>query len=282
MNTHRPTFLLLYKFLPLSSFQKTLQEWSLKASLRFDVNDPLENIPLLETEEAKIEEIEMPPFFSFTRNMSVTAMWGHYADDAKGICMAFLFPISPPHFCEPESPTEAKLDATFTSDTHLRNIAKDTVFLRLNYTNQRAAKTYIVSDKEEGRSIDWTHDLMKNKAECWKYEDEVRILCDTKHIDSINGNIFCFSWPMQFFIGAITGPKCTLPPQLIKKQIAYYYEKHKEDKPNYILEGRYLNDWIVEKGRFHTSEFAIISDTFSDKMFDYDFQSVCRQRGLIR
>lgn len=281
METPSNTFLLLYKFLPLSSFQKTLQEWALKASLRFDVNDPLENVPIMANKDEKIDEIEIPPFFSFSRNMSVTAMWGHYADDAKGICMAFLFPVTPHNFCEKDSPEDARIDIAFSSAPQLRMIANDTVFLRLRYTNNRAEKKYIKSDKEKGRTIDWTHELMKFKAECWSYEDEVRVLCDTKHIDNITGNIFCFSWPMQFFIGAIVGPKCPITPALIKQQIQYYYSKHKDKSPNYIIQQHLISDWIVEKGNFDSKRFAIVSDTFSDCMFDYDFRKVCRERGLM-
>lgn len=273
-----PIHILLYKFISLASFEKNISEWALKASLAHDVNDPLENIPQGKGGNED-KGICIPPFFSFSRQMSVPAMWGHYADNAKGICMAFLFPVVSEDFKEWPSETSApttrlsgaKIDiqCLHPADKSQLLLHKNTVLLPMMYSDTRA-RAY--SPRDNGRLRDEkTESIMRIKALCWRYEQEIRLLCDVRLANKcINDNLL-FSWPMQFFIGAITGPKCHIPVEVLKQKICLAYKQNSDSAPNYYFRNKLLNDWLVYKSDFHPKEFKITAPFFSDSMCDYAF-----------
>lgn len=274
----KPSFYILYKFLTLQAFEKTLESWALKASLRDNVNDPLENIPLFESCEASYsvaagqEGWDIPPFFSFTRCMSIPAMWGHYAGNANGICMVFMFPVQPVDLGQKadfESITYGTLDKSALYSSGLADIIEDTTFLPLHYTQNRVPADSVYFDAAGKPKLN--HELMRTKAKCWKYEQEVRIICDIKHADKIIDNMLLYTWPMRFFIGAIRGPKCDTSLLLLKKKIDYYYAKNKKETPNFLIEKKYLNHFIVRPSHFSPTEFSITAVPFQDHMTDCTF-----------
>ena len=276
----KASFLILYKFLSLSSFEKTLDSWALKASLRDDVNDPLENIPMFHKSnhaQAFSEGMvtwDIPPFFSFTRCMSVPAMWGHYAGNAKGICMVFLFPIRP-HALGSETDihpySDGFLDKSVLYGCNLDDIIEDTTFLTMKYDQNRIPANSVYQDTDKGHRLIMNHDLMRTKATCWSYEHEVRIICDIKHANLIKDNMLLYSWPMRFFAGAIRGPKCDTPLSLLEKKIDYHYRRHQLEHPNYLIEKGYLKNFIVTPSAFSDDQFSIISAPFRDSMTNTTF-----------
>ena len=91
-------FIVLYKYMSYEAFVATVETWSLKASFPYEVNDPLENV-IQKNKHLPPEILKdstygyIYPFFSFSRNMSSSAMWGQYADWGRGVCLVFAFPI---------------------------------------------------------------------------------------------------------------------------------------------------------------------------------------------
>lgn len=280
MISRNKQFILLYKYVSLDSFEKTIQEWALKASLRHDVNDPLENIPKGEVVNVVADTMNVPPFFSFSRSMSVTAIWGHYAENAKGVCMAFLFPIDTEKTAEWSSLVEGKsqpeedayIDLSTIEDRILKEKLKTSVFFPLDYNDSRAASTQNCVDKFQAFQR-----ILKRKAKCWEYENEIRLLCDISLADKSKNNMLLFSWPMRYFIGAITGPKCPIPPEVLKRQIEIAYYQHK-DIGNYNIEKKVIPEWIVTAGRFAEESFLIESDFYKDGMSDHDFKHALEER----
>lgn len=274
----KPTFFILYKFLSLPAFDKTLESWALKASLRDNVNDPLENIPSFDNNEVStsvaegLQTWDIPPFFSFTRCMSVPAMWGHYAGNANGICMVFMFPIQPVDLGQKiaiDDIAYGNLDKTALYDCGLNEIITDTTFLPLYYTQNRVPADSVYNDVSGSHKLN--HELMRTKATCWSYEHEVRMICDIKHADKIIDNMLLYSWPMRFFVGVIRGPKCNTSILLLKKKIDYYYSLKKGDIPNYLIEKKYLNNFIVRDSHFSKTQFSITAAPFQDDMTDCTF-----------
>lgn len=280
MISYDKQYILLYKYVSLDSFEKTIQEWALKASLRHDVNDPLENIPRGEVGNVMSDTMNVPPFFSFSRKMSVTAIWGHYAENAKGVCMAFLFPVNAERTEEwgdtisqtDTEKTDTYLDLSTIEDKELKNKLQTSVFFPLDYNNSRA-----IGSDDSLDSYTAFRRILKRKAKCWEYENEIRLLCDISLADKSKNNMLLFSWPMRYFIGAITGPKCPIPPEVLKRQIEIAYNQHK-NIGNYNIEKKVIPDWIVTAGRFAVESFLIESDFYKDGMSDYDFKHALEER----
>ena len=90
--------IVLYRYMPWDAFEKTISSWSLKATLASQTNDYFEFFPA-ESGNTKLNNDilkcarENVAFFCFSRLMSCGAMWGNYADQFKGGCMAFQFSI---------------------------------------------------------------------------------------------------------------------------------------------------------------------------------------------
>ena len=243
--------------------------------MRDDVNDPLENIPKFDiSNNAKafsegMVTWDIPPFFSFTRCMSIPAMWGHYAGNAKGICMVFMFPVTPHAYgteIDLSQYTHCHLDPTVLYGCGMDSIIEDTIFLPMRYDQMRVPAHAVYEDSAKGHRLILNHDLMRTKATCWSYEHEVRAICDIKHADKLQGNMLLYSWPMRFFAGAIRGPKCDTPLSLLEKKINYHYQLHRDNQPNYLLGKDHITQFIVAPSSFSDDRFSIISEPFCDSM----------------
>lgn len=264
--------LILYKFIPFDGFRKTLDNWALKCSTIHDVNDVMENVP--QTTKSRgalsvnggIQNAFTEAFFSFSHRMSVPAMWGHYADNARGVCMIFAFP------CCKCSEGDYNVYKTSTSYHEISNNGDlgTTKLMDLNYCEERAISPYDGLENmqfKDTKSIltQRLRQLLIRKATCWEYEAEIRLLDSFANADMVLGDYLLYSWPMRYFAGVIAAPKCPKPVSIIRKMIEYAYGNCWKQKPSCIYP--FLRDgWIVKNSDYAEKLFSIEADGLKDYM----------------
>ena len=243
-----------------------MDHWALKASYSSQVNDPLENIPIEKEWNSEIfRNIALPPFFSFSEKMDMPAMWGHYADNAKGVCLIFIFPISA--FETKSGYTACVVHKNLKGN---ENPADDLFFrdqlLRMKYTTKRAKCL-----NKNGTTIEKYGELLATKASCWKYEKEMRLVSNCHSGDKCSDGHMLYSLPMRYFAGVLIGPRCSETVPNLKYYIDTSYHKecqrremlHKDREVN-ILYAELCSSWVVHKVEYDPVNFRIL-DPFLKK-----------------
>lgn len=185
-----------YRYLPWEAFEKTLNSWSLKATIASQTNDYFEFMPadttlLFKAGKNKLER-DNKALLCFSKLMSNCAMWGHYADQYRGVCMAFYFP----------------------DNYGLKEVQYEQNRVDLN---------------DDGADIN----LMITKDISWQYEKEHRLILDVESATVVSNGMLFYRDPMQYFIGVIIGPKCPYSVGYVRAMIKHYKKKNKvTDKPN--------------------------------------------------
>lgn len=168
----------LYKYMDWEGFQKSLDGGDLKLTTFDQANDPFESMPS--------EYNELPSFFlnygfiSMTPQLQNAAMWGHYGNGHKGICLQFTFDVRSfrMKYANGETSLEGyaqrKLNGKMEADSQ-----KDYI-IRVNYNerNERFSK-YIIDFfnlKKNSGDIGAPTAAMTRKDVSWKFEDEFRII----------------------------------------------------------------------------------------------------------
>lgn len=87
--------------MPWVAFEKSIESWSLKATYPDQTNDLFEFLPQEMNDNPYYDEVvdvvrNNLVFISFSTKVSDCSLWGHYADQFRGVCMAFYFPDDVP------------------------------------------------------------------------------------------------------------------------------------------------------------------------------------------
>lgn len=171
---------ILYRYMPWDAFEKSIESWSLKATFPDQTNDLFEFLPQEMNDNSYYDEVVNTMrndlvFISFSTKVSDCAMWGHYADQFRGVCMAFYFPNRGP-------------------------------ITRVIYNNKRVNLN--PSKIWEERAKDYRK-IMRTKDTSWKSEKEWRWLLNARNATTAKENMLLYEHPMRYFVGVILGPKCT-------------------------------------------------------------------------
>lgn len=216
---------ILYRYMPWDAFEKSIMNWSLKATHPCHTNDLFEFMPVWASEKAEFHSImkilrEEFVFFSFSEKMSNCAMWGHYADQFRGVCMVFYFPFTVP----------------------IRQVEYDINRVRLeDYKNEKEAiKLY---DR-----------ILATKDESWRYESEWRLVKAAHEADDAYDDMLLYKYPMKYFIGVILGVNCSHSTGYTKKLIhknsntllstnsPYFVTRSFPDNEKYIIHNEFWKD----------------------------------------
>lgn len=258
--------IILYKYMSWAAFEATIKNWSLKACLAYEANDPLEFAPQSTDEYSPIDfSIQQtgnnpPPFISFSRKITSSAMWGHYSDSGKGVCLVFSFP------CESYKNEQeliffsecknARIQGTF------RNQLEQSYIAKVKYQEERIR----VDSTDTDPQIRY-HNLITTKGTAWAFEDEYRLISDYRNAQSASNGILSFSWPMAFLIGVITGPRCSYPPHYVQQMLTKRYNAIQSAVPNYHINSPLFNHtFIVSSANYHWKRFEIEAPPWSDNL----------------
>lgn len=274
----------LYLFVNEEGLEIILTKQMLKASVTASVNDPMENLPAFtqSVHPAKAFSVQQggKPYFCFSESMSNPQMWGQYAQEGRGACLVFLFPLkrTPNRYSKRSN---APLAWTWDlSDTERGKLPEDE---EMNY--------WQALDYRKNRvSIKGKHD----RTECifckgadWSYEKEVRCCCNQLKADEASNNNLLYQWPLQFLAGVILGPRS-------KYTIAYLQKKltppSKGSPDNHIL-GKWLRDreiikWVLaSETHFHWSKYEYYSAPWFNAMEGYEAYpaiAIAKKLGILR
>lgn len=186
-----PTIVNLYIYQPWEIAKKIFKYWRLKGTDPYRTNDIFEFLPSGTTycEFTKHSNYQV---ICFSRSVSSAAMWGHYADRHKGVCLAFSFPITPHNEPLRDHWRIEKLHEDFLHNC-LYDVSykEDRVVLPPNFPI------------EHGEIIE---ELITTKDKSWIFEEEMRLVCLTKYASSADdeGNIY-FSDVLQYLSGIVLG-----------------------------------------------------------------------------
>lgn len=83
-----------YIYMKYENMLKVLAGRTLKVLSYGECNDPYEFMPAGAQEKA-IQAIFATGFICFSSRYNSGAMWGHYGDKHRGVCLEFTFPLYP-------------------------------------------------------------------------------------------------------------------------------------------------------------------------------------------
>ena len=155
----------LYKYKSLANFEfvaDILINKRLYAAHFEELNDPMEgdfykNEADREYVELITKEMEKIRILSLSKNMYNTLLWSHYADGYKGICI------------------ELEIDESVL-DVHKINYNDFNVMPTRDYRG-------LNGEKEVTSVYDWALSALRGKYSQWEYEDEYRIISDSRYLE---------------------------------------------------------------------------------------------------
>lgn len=192
--TAKPELIRLYMYQPWEIAQKIIRENRLKATLPLQTNDPFECMPRTpedwQSEDYIVDRDSGFAYICFTRSITSAAMWGHYADRHKGVCLVFEFPVVQTTALGIPgwkiTGMQAKPEAIYS-------------LLPVNYDGNRVQ--YQTSDIASIATV------MTTKDQSWSFEQEVRCICGEIEADSAeDGNIY-YGKLMPYLKGIVLGTR---------------------------------------------------------------------------
>lgn len=266
----------LYKYMSCEAFEATIKTWSLKACLPYEANDIMELTPQAVSEKSlyintpNTPQKSPPPFLCFSRKITTPAMWGHYADSGKGVCLVFCFPVTKSPWKHDEKAT-GTLEFSSAISKKLENQTKKkreySFLAAVTYKEERETAAENIIGKPLTDVTDWFCRLISTKGKSWEYEDEVRLISDYQYADKTENGRVLFSWPMNYLLGVVTGPNCKYAPAVAKEMLKTAYNS--TPKKNVYLEA--LNNvfpgFIGTRASFHWKRFEIEAAPWLDRLY---------------
>lgn len=266
----RPFLKALYMYVREEALEVILSNWNLKISVTKAVNDPMENLPQFDkNKQSKAINFQENgiPYFCFSEDITNPQLWGQYAQEGRGACLAFLFPLRPTHpkYGSSEKGENASRAWTWSSDRKsfpIPILDDETVHWEtLHYTNTRATAE---NDKKE---------CIFTKGKDWSYEKEIRCCCSQLFADEATNNNLLYDWPMQFLAGVILGPESKYTEAYIQRKLNAGLGRDAGTTPSAgHREARWLRDndilpWpLVGKARFHNTKYEYYCAPWGDAL----------------
>ena len=204
------TYIHLYLFMRAECLTKVLENDALKVVLPEECNDPME-FTVAYSDDPMVKLSEPIGMLCFSADYKNSAMWGHYADSHKGVCIEFEFKAQR---------DKEKLCYFLDLDGHSHVISLpleknhdypckkffDAILWPVNYTNIRPKLSRLAHFFEAGinhpyqkdmdeifkgpQGIDLqclisnisVTDIVLAKPEHWRYEDEYRLFVYLDHL----------------------------------------------------------------------------------------------------
>lgn len=238
----------LYKYIHSNHLENILRTGKIKVTQLSHSNDPLEFLPAFPSQNADTQNAWLTPMHNYeplviclTTKISSPAMWGHYADSHKGICIAFEIPIEK-HI----ETTRILLELPQSSRIYK---CLGTQLLKVFYSDHRAPyfNHQIPSSSIKAKGVIARCIIAKSSE--WSYEQEYRLLVDNKTLHPDNGMLFD-SELSKYISGIILGNKCNLSETYIERVLSISNPSSKPIK--------------IKRAKFSDTLFKIEAEDFKD------------------
>ena len=235
--------------------------------MAYEANDPFEYTPQARDEftpvdlSARAAKGSPPPFISFSRDITSAALWGHYADSGRGVCLVFCFPCK--NFRADMKVLEFMDAKEASALSVIKNKLATANIVKVRYQEERVP---FPQKGNEHEMIALFNQLITTKGSTWSFEEEYRLITNYKYADSAVDGMLLYSWPMAFLLGVVTGPLCPYSPQYIQK---FLIDKYKQSETrNFYLENYFIFDreFIVSPAKYHWKNFEIEAAPWFDKL----------------
>lgn len=221
----------LFMYMSWENAQKFIETGMLKATEPLKTNDPFEFTPKAvegkSHEEVRQRKDDDFALFCFSRSITSAAMWGHYGDKHKGVCLVFDFPI-------------IKNNKFRSPYMKMGNGGDIFLFGKVSYQKER------VDTKNNAK-------LVLTKDESWAFEQECRFMGSFDFATEAKDGIFLYNQFFPYFRGIVLGAKFELSVHYVKKSCLETINKI-----------RMKNMIKVVRGKFHDEEFKIINEKWED------------------
>lgn len=220
----------LYYFMKSEHLFANLRKDRIKLSVPEKCNDPLEFKPCdgnhADSDASAKEDLG---FISFSSDFSNSAMWGHYADSHKGVCLQFDIPVSfvnepdwhgkrkrSEQFFLIKNPTEEQqyLHSPKKADKYYPLISKIKYDL---YRPKGTQKVVVDSSNGDDVCVRVTRPYTQKSSD-WQYEQEYRLFAALSRCEYDEGNYFLHGLN-QYLKCIILGTKCSLTEKTMKQEL---------------------------------------------------------------
>lgn len=233
-----------YTYMTYENMLKVLAGGVLKVRSIDECNDPYEQMPAGLEGKERAEEYEMV-FICFSSLYNSVAMWGHYGDKHKGVCLEFTFPLrqlnvedEPPYYIlDIELKEDSLLSFSWRKrdKTHLHYC----VLFNMKYKKERQAFDYgMVGTSMMGdRLICDIDKCLITKDKSWHYEEELRILIPLPEKNIRKEEDYFVDCFHKYLTGIILGIKCQKDAESVKKIVELFREDG--DGPIQVYQAQY-------------------------------------------
>lgn len=199
-----PTYISLYKYITWEVLDKILENGMMAASQPSKCNDVYEFMPKWKNESEQqyilniVKESEMV-IICLSRTPSSSVMWGHYADNGKGVLLRFQLPIY--RIVAGTNGNECLL-VIARDENELNNLNESSIYIaQVHYTEERP-------DLNPKKDFFNYARLFSSKGSDWSYEKEIRIIFNNDEFGTraIN-DLFLTPVIMPYLTDIVLGPR---------------------------------------------------------------------------
>lgn len=251
--------IILYKYISAETLESIIQDGKIKATQLSYSNDPMEFLPSFNSEEdyctwnQTINNCE-PLVICLSSKMSSPAMWGHYTDGHKGLCLAFKFKIEPYK--------DTPFDSLELSKDHAIYSCLDTLLFKVVYSKLRTLNANDEIKNTDHRIKGVIFRCIASKSDEWTYEQEYRLLIQKiNHLLTVRNGMFFYSGMHKFLTGIIIGRQCKFSDKYIATLLNNTYLKDRKKYSNY-------DNITISKAQFSLDTFSIKANNFSDSIIE--------------
>ena len=265
----------LFHYTRAENLDKILSSGLIRLTAVSDANDPFEGTIKHPTEEEEIsyelkslcgKEVwnnylkeEPPLIISLSAKMSSPAIWGHYADSHKGVCLVFEIPV---YFYEEGDDL----------DEEQRKLARP--IFPLEYNDGKPCVEELATDADFKKIYQrLLRDSYIRKGKEWEYENEVRIqVANALVTRELHADIVWLDgWPyynglMGYLHGVILGVRC---------------EKRASWVESRLRELNYSNAF-VSRAKVSPTQYKIIAQYSKDENTMEEYKDTCSSVNQIR
>ena len=251
-------YMRLFLYVDETGLEDIIANQRIKLSCAWRTNDATEAVAQNETQRSdKVNEVG---YICLSAICDSPAMWGYYADRARGACLVFDFHVRQ------------------RNCGHQYQILKNGVtrcsppywIQRIKYTDKRRKRFVSTKDSFSSGKED-NFDLLTTKSKDWKHEHEYRIFYNLQQLDVNDveiikdtgkiGAVYYVREILENLSGIILGVNASMTPQEVLtkiKRVPIEHEKIPDHTPKAYM---HTNEIQVVRAKLHPTNFAYDIDS---------------------